>query len=89
MNKDYDDRTPIQDGSSYDVTIQGRVPQSRPFHITVGFIQALVLSILIILGVWMNSYFATAGFDWEDISSRYKFHPLFMTMAYLFLSTEG
>lgn len=89
MDQTYDDRTPIQDGSNYDATAQGKVPQTRTFHIAVGFTQVLVLSTLIILGVWMSNYFQNAGFHWEDLSSRVKFHPLFMTMGYLFLSTEG
>jgi len=48
----------------------------------------LALVVLIIVGVWMGEF--QGGFAWhDDVSKEFNYHPLFMTLGFVYLQGNG
>lgn len=57
------------------------------FTISVGLLQCFGIASLILVGIWMKKY--RGGFAWDGSAKQFNYHPVFMMLSMVFLSSEG
>ena len=57
------------------------------FIVSVIAIQILGGLAIVLTGVWMGEFLG--GFAWDGSAKEFNFHPLFMVISLVFLSSEG
>eukprot|EP00794_Sanderia_malayensis_P003539 gene3539-4042_t len=80
------ERTQLQMADNNE-TIDGDASATLNFYLLIGIVEVVGIIILAVVFIWMGHY--RGGFAWNGSAKEFNYHPVFMTIGFIFLYGNG